>query len=118
MKAMGAAMKAVGDQFKSGSPDLAVIKVQAAKIDAGAKALPTWFPVGSGPAPGVKTEALPLIWTDTAGFAAKQHAFALAAAKFDTAAQTGDQAALLPAAKSVGAACKSCHDTYKAKDKA
>jgi cytochrome c556 len=118
MKAMGAASKIVFDQLRAGAPDVALIKVQAAKIDAAAKVLPTWFPAGSGPSSGVKTEALPLIWTDAAGFAAKQRALAAAAAKFDEVTQGGDAAAIGPAAKDLGGACKSCHQTYKAKDKA
>jgi cytochrome c556 len=115
MKAMGAAFKMIGEQVHSGKPDLAVVKVQAAKVDAGAKDLPRWFPAGSGA--GAKTEALPLIWTDAAGFAAKQRTLAEAAARLDAVAGAGDSAAIGPAAKAVRDACKGCHDTYKAKDK-
>jgi cytochrome c556 len=116
MKALGASAKAVGEQVRGGSPDLTVVKAEAAKIDAAAKALPSWFPTGSGPSSGAKTKALPLIWTDTGGFAAKQHALAVAAAKFDQVAQAGDTAAINPAFHEIAAACKSCHQTYKAKD--
>ncbi|MGH7024306.1 MAG: c-type cytochrome [Caulobacteraceae bacterium] len=117
MKAMGASAKILGEQIRSGAPSMAVLKVEAAKIDAAAKQLPTWFPAGSGPSSGAKTKALPLIWTDPAGFAAKQRALAVAAARFDAVAQAGDVAQVGPAMHDVGAACKSCHDTFKAKDK-
>ena len=117
MKALGASAKAVGEQIRAPAADLGVVRAEAAKIDAAAKALPTWFPAGSGPSSGAKTEALPLIWTDTVGFAAKQRALAAAAAKFDQIAQAGDAAAINPAFREVAAACKSCHQTYKEKDK-
>ncbi len=54
MKALGGAAKALGDQLKSGAPDPVVVKAEAAKIDAAAKALPTWFPAGSGPSSGAE----------------------------------------------------------------
>jgi len=117
MKALGAAAKALGEQLHSGSPDPAIIKVQAAKIDEAAKALPGWFPAGSGEASGAKTEALNLIWSDPAGFARKQQALAAAAGKLDAVAQSGDMAAVGPAMQAVGGACKACHETYKEKDK-
>ncbi len=118
MKALGGAAKALGDQLKSGAPDPVVVKAEAAKIDAAAKALPTWFPAGSGPSSGAKTHALPLIWTDPTGFAGKQRALASAAAKLNAAASAGDMAAVGPAMQSVGMACKGCHETYKAKEPA
>ncbi|HEY5204144.1 MAG TPA: cytochrome c [Roseiarcus sp.] len=117
MKALGASEKILVEQIHSGAPSMAVFKVEAAKIDDAAKTLPTWFPVGSGPSSGAKTKALPLIWTDPAGFADKQKALSVAAAKFDAATEAGDPAAVGPALREVGAACKGCHDTYKAKDK-
>jgi cytochrome c556 len=116
MKALGASAKAVGEQIRAPAPNLAVVRAEAAKIDAAAKALPAWFPAGSGPSSGAKTKALPLIWTDTAGFAAKQRALALAAARFDQVAQVGDAAQINPAFHEVAAACKSCHQTFKQKD--
>jgi cytochrome c556 len=117
MKAMGAASKAIFDQLKSGAPDLAVVKVQAAKIDASAKILPTWFPAGSGQEAYAKSAALPAIWTDPAGFAAKARGLAGAADKLDAVAQAGDTAALGAAAHDLGGACKACHDSFKAKEK-
>ena len=117
MKALGASAKAVGEQIRAPAPDLAVVRAEAAKIDAAAKALPAWFPAGSGPSSGAKTKALPLIWTDAGGFAAKQRALTTAAAKFDQVALASDAAAINPAFHEVAAACKSCHQTYKEKDK-
>jgi cytochrome c556 len=117
MKAMGAASKAISEQFHSGKPDMSAVQAAAAKIDAAASQLPSWFPHGSGPEAGVKTEALPLIWTDAAGFAAKAHALTVAAHAFDTAVKAGDPVAIGASGHDLGAACKGCHETYRAKEK-
>jgi cytochrome c556 len=116
-KEMGKAMKTIVDQLKSGAPDSAVIKVQTAVIDDHAKALPNWFPASSGPSTGVKMQALPIIWTDKADFAAKAHNLQLAAAKMNAVAQSGDMAAFMPTVKATGEACKSCHEKFREKDK-
>ncbi len=116
MKELGKSMKTIVDQLKSGAPDVGTIKLAAATIDKDAKALPTWFPDGSGPSSGVKMKALPVVWTDKAGFAAKAKDFQLAAAKFDAAAQTGQPSTFVPALKEVGGACKACHEKYRTKD--
>jgi cytochrome c556 len=117
MKAMGAAAKAFGDQMRSGSPDPAVVKVQAAKIAASAKVLPTWFPAGSGVEAWPKSAALPIVWTDTVGFATAAHNFQVVAAKLDTDAQLGDMAAVGADAKPLFGACKACHDKFRRREK-
>ncbi len=117
MKGLGAATKAVFEQVKTGAPDMAVVKLNAAKIDAAAKALPTWFPAGSGQSAEPKSHALPVIWTDKTGFDTKAKALAAAAPKLLAAANGTDPAAVGPAFKEVGASCKGCHETFKAKDK-
>ncbi|MDE2357346.1 MAG: cytochrome c [Alphaproteobacteria bacterium] len=116
MKELGKAMKTIVDQLHSGSPDVGQIKLAAATIDKDAKALPSWFPDGSGPSTGVKMKALPVVWTDKTDFAAKAHTFQIAAAKFDAAAQTGQASAYMPALKEVGGACKACHEKFRTKD--
>jgi cytochrome c556 len=116
MKGQGAAMKAIGDQLKTGAPDMAVIKVQAAKLEASSRELTTWFPAGSGQSAYAKSKALPVIWTDKAKFAEKAEALRTAVNKLNAVAQAGDAAAVGPAVKEVGAACKGCHETFKAKD--
>jgi cytochrome c556 len=116
MKAMGAAAKAIHQQLEPGAPDAAVIKAQSAKILAGAKDLPAWFPAGSGKSAAPKSHALPVIWTDPAGFDAKAKDLLAAAQKLDAVGQPGDAAAVGAAFKGVGAACKGCHEKYQEKD--
>ena len=113
MKGLGGAAKALGDQLRSGSPDPAVVKVQTAKIVEASQAIPGWFPNGSGPEAGAKTRALPVIWTDSAGFTTAQKAFAAQAAKLNAAAATGDMAATGAETKALFGACKGCHDKYR-----
>ena len=113
MKALGAAAKALGDQMKSGSPDAAVVKSEAAKVAQLASAMPTWFPKGSGVESGAKTRALPLIWTDAAGFASAQQTFAGEAGKLNAAAATGDMAGVGAQMRPVFGACKGCHDKFR-----
>ncbi|HWA59738.1 MAG TPA: cytochrome c [Caulobacteraceae bacterium] len=113
MKSLGGAGKAIGDQLKSGSPDAAVVKTQAARMVELANAMPTWFPKGSGPESGAKTRALPLIWSDPAGFSAAQKGFAAQVTKLNALAAAGDMAAVGGQMNAVGAACKTCHDKFR-----
>jgi cytochrome c556 len=62
LKELGASVKAIMDQLKTGMPDKTVTVPAAEKIAALAKDLPTWFPKGTGPEAGVKTAAKPEIW--------------------------------------------------------
>ena len=117
MKAMGGAAKALREQLQAGHADPAIVKVQTAKILAGAKDLPTWFPVGSGKSAEPKSHALDVVWTDAAGFDGKAKALLAAAQKLDAVGQSGDAAGVLPAFKDVGAACKGCHEKFEEKDK-
>ena len=117
MKEMGKASKAIGESLKAGSADPAVIKPNADKIYASSKTLPTWFPKGSGPETGVKTKALPVIWTEPQEFQAKAHDLQVAAASLDAVAASGDMAKVGPAAKAVGQACHACHEKFQTKDK-
>ena len=117
MKGQGAAMKAIAEQLKSGAPDMAVVKVNAAKLEASSKSVTTWFPAGSGHSAYAKSKALPVIWTDKAKFAEKAAALRTAAAKLNADAQAGNVAAIGPDMKATGGACKGCHESFEAKDK-
>lgn len=115
LKDLGASMKTLGDQTKAATPDMAAITEAAAKVQTHAAAIGTWFPAGSGPASGVKTEALDTIWSDAAGFEAAVVKLQTEAANINAAAATGDPAAVGAAIPALGGACKNCHDTYRLK---
>lgn len=116
LKKMGKAFKAISDQLKAGSPDLAQIQAAAAVVPKEAAGMVDWFPDGTGPESGVKTEALPIIWENKADFADKVTAMQEAAAKLETVAQEGDVAAIATAFQSTGGTCKACHDKYRLDD--
>lgn len=91
-----------GDLKRAGFP--------ASGLAAWAKALPGAFPAGSNVAP---TEALPLVWSDRAGFETAAAAYQSATAKLAAAAQAGDMAAFKAAVEETGKSCGGCHDKYR-----
>src|ERR1700757_997004 len=70
-KEIGRNFKAARDELKKGAPDLAVVRASAHRIAEAAPQLPTWFPAGSGPQAGLKTEAKAEIWAKPDDFRAK-----------------------------------------------
>ena len=115
-KKMGAATKTVVDQIRSDAPDITEIQAAATTIKEQAVKIGGWFPAGTGPEAGVKTEALAKIWEDSEGFSAVLDKFKAAAGEFDAVAQSGDAAAIGAAFQALGGSCKSCHDSYRLDD--
>jgi cytochrome c556 len=116
-KQQGGAFKAIIDELKKGDPDKAVIAANAAKLKGLAAQLPTWFPKGSGPESGYKTDAKAEAWSDGAGFAAAANRLQVETAKLDQLAQAGDIDGVKAQARAVGGACKNCHDKFRVPDK-
>jgi len=109
------AMETVQESFKplraiavKESPfDAAVVKKNASTILEKLKEAHGLFPEGSG---GGDSRAKAEIWSDRAGFdKAMQEAQAAAAAM----AAVTDEAAYMPAMKTLGGTCKACHDKYR-----
>jgi cytochrome c556 len=111
-EAMGKAMKGIGDQLKSGSPDLAGVRRNAAVIAGYGPQLLTWFPEGSGPAAG-RTRAKAEIWSDAATFRQRAQAFEAQANNFNRVVQGTDVAAMRAAHGELGKTCKDCHDRFR-----
>lgn len=116
MKTMGGAMKAINEQLKSATPDLGIIKAQAAKLDAGAHLMADQFPEGSGLKVDPKSEALDTIWSDKAKFKQISDDYVKAASNLNIVAQAGNASALANAYHDVGQACKACHTQFKKRD--
>lgn len=115
-KKMGASMKVFKDQLASGTlskPEL----VAAAKTiaDAGRAQLDK-FPAGSDASAGVKTGALPVIWSDRASFDKDLNSLIDAADKLAIVSETGDAKAIGDQFKIVGETCSTCHKQFRAKD--
>jgi len=115
-KKMGKAFKTISDQLKASEPDMAAIQAAAASVPVESAGLADWFPAGTGPADGLKTEALPAIWEQPDLFAEKIANFRAASDTLATTAAGGDIAAIGEAFKNTGGTCKSCHDTFREDD--
>lgn len=115
MKEMGKAAKAIGGELKAGKADPAVVGPAAQVLAKDAPLVPHWFPKGSGKESGVKTYALPIVWSEPAEFETKAKALDAAAPKLLAVANSGDPAKVGAAMKEVGAACKGCHEKFEEK---
>lgn len=113
---IGKSFKALGDELKKDAPDVAKVKESATTINNYASQVKTWFPAGSGPQDGVKTHALEAVWKDPDGFGLAAAKLTDAATALNSAAQSGDLAAVRGAVPPLGAACKGCHEKFRAKD--
>jgi cytochrome c556 len=112
-KKMGRAMKGVNDQMKQSSPDIGTIRSNAAIMVGVADYVRHAFPRGTGPESGVKTDALPIIWTNNREFNKRMNGLVSATRGLQKAAASGDVAKVKAAFPAVGGACKGCHETFK-----
>lgn len=115
-KKMGGAMKVLKDQIASGTIDKPAAVAAAKTLAATGRAQGALFPNGSGASSGVKTDALPAIWTNRTGFDGQMKAFIAQADKLVLAAQTGNADAVGAQFKAVGGTCGSCHKQFRADD--
>ncbi len=121
MKTRHDGMDAIGDSTKaihralSGTPDLATVRTNAARIAQLSQQASVWFPAGTGP-DVAKTRAKPEIWQSSEDFGSKLRNFQRAAAAFNDAARGNDVAAMNARFDDLGGACKACHDKYRAEE--
>ena len=115
LKALGAAFKTIRDELKGDSPDAAKIRGASVDITQAAGAIDKWFPAGTGPDSGVKTDAKSEVWTDPAGFATAREAFVREANKWAQLGNSTDASAWKEGTASLGQSCKGCHDKYRVK---
>lgn len=114
-KKMGAAMKVLKDEL-AGSADKARMAGAAKTLAAMARAQIPLFPAGSGPAAGVKTDALPAIWTQRGPFDASAKKLIVDADKLVAVTASGNVAAIGAQFKQVGGTCGGCHRQFRADD--
>lgn len=117
-EAMGDAMKAMAGQLRAGAPDQAILRKSANTLATTAPKIKKWFPKGSGPESGVKTDAKAEIWTDMPTFLKLAAAFEVESKKLKTVANapTFDMAAFGGQLKATGGSCKACHDKFRVED--
>lgn len=114
-KALGASFKIINDQLKTDAPDTAAMLSAAQRMNELAGQIPGWFPAGTGPDDGVKTDALPTVWSDPQGFSTAQARLGQATTQLEALAAAGDVAGLREHVKLVGASCGGCHDNFRVK---
>jgi cytochrome c556 len=113
MKQFNTAGRTLGGMARGTTPyDAAAANTQLQILVDGAAKIPGLFPPGSNmDSATTKTQALPTIWSDSAGFQT-------AAVKFGADARaagiTSDQATFATAYQTVQADCNACHKTYRA----
>lgn len=112
-KQMAAAMKGLGDQLRGSNPSLAEIRARARIVARFAPRVLHWFPHGTGPEAGIRTRALPAIWSNHDGFTRAGAALVVAARGLDSAARRGDLDAVRAALARVRGACSGCHDEFR-----
>lgn len=108
-KKSGAGIKAVFEQHLPAADFNAIGAYAAEMADWGAR-MTELFPAGSHSV-GARDD----IWKNWEDFEAKADQFSEAASELAVAAASGDAGATLGAAKALGAACKSCHESYRIK---
>lgn len=112
-KQIGAAYRGLVEQVRAGEPSLPVIRQHSATIARLAPQVGGWFPRGTGPEAGVRTRALPAIWTDPAAFRSASVNLVVAARQLEAAAQGTDLAAIRAAFQGLGRTCGGCHDQFR-----
>ena len=112
-KKMGGAMKVLKDELAGGA-DKARMLTAARTIAATARVQQGQFPAGTGPASGIKTDALPAIWSQRPVFDAAAAKLVAEADKLAGLAGSGNTAAVLAQFKAVGGSCAACHRQFRA----
>ncbi|TZG27223.1 c-type cytochrome [Sphingomonas montanisoli] len=113
MAEFNAAMQGLGQQIMSGKPDRAAVLDYAKAIQELSKALPGWFPAGSGSDKVADSAALPGIWESPDDFAAKAAALVQASDDLAQLADKGDLRQLMSKAMAVDGSCVACHNVYQ-----
>jgi cytochrome c556 len=109
-KQAGAAMRAIKGIIDAKGATAGAVE-QAAKLKTLEAAFVKLFPAGSDK----DTKALPVVWTDWAGFQAASKNADAAFDKLAVAAGSGNMEALTAAFGDAGKACGACHDKFRAK---
>jgi cytochrome c556 len=114
-KKMGGAMKTLKDELGGGA-NKAKMLAAARTLASVAREQTKLFPAGTGPSSGVKTDALPAIWTDRATFDGDFQKLIAASDKLVAVTGSGDAAAIGAQFKATGGTCGGCHRQFRAED--
>lgn len=134
---IGSAFKNIGDELKSGRPNLTKVKTSARVIQGYSGHVLSWFPPNSKPPPKVaknwfetlrdrffpepampgepESHARIEIWTRSAQFKQSARSFEVAANEMWKASNGKDVAFIGAKFRKLGATCKGCHDAFREK---
>ncbi|MGD8175018.1 c-type cytochrome [Marinimicrobium sp. ARAG 43.8] len=110
---MGAALKTLRDEYKSGSPKPDEIKTALATISTLSENIAGWFPEGSGPDAGLKTDAREYIWKNREKFDRITQELIEDSKALAAQADSGDIAGVGKQLRALRNHCSSCHDSYR-----
>jgi cytochrome c556 len=113
---LGAAFKTINDQLRSGTLIKITLRSAARTINVIGTEQYQWFPAGADARTGVKTRALPAIWSNATGFRQAQGNFQRQADLLLRAVETGDQTRIRAQARAVGQTCAACHRPFRAEE--
>jgi len=114
---MGDAFKSIMDGLKAGKPLDADMTAAAETIDSYTNQIGNWFPAGSGQDVIPKSHAKVEIWAQPEVFAEKRDAFIAESHKFVELAKAGNAEGFAAQAKTLGGACKGCHENFRSEEK-
>jgi cytochrome c556 len=110
---LGSAYKSLTDELKKGNPVFFIVQQYIDQINQLAKQSAYWFPGGTGPEAGIDTKARSLIWQTPDDFASRMQSFRTQVDKLFALRSSVDSAAISAQIRSLGEACKACHDKYR-----
>ncbi len=116
MNAAGAHMGAMAMIVKGETDRTGDALFHATALHELSKTVGALFPEGTGPTPGLETEAKAEIWSQKDKFAEAVKALETSSAALVEAAKSGDPAKLKTALGPVGQSCGDCHDAFKVDD--
>ncbi|MBV1687782.1 cytochrome c [Novosphingobium sp. G106] len=113
---IGAAFKQINDQLRQDVPIKIVVTRASTKVVNNLSQVGANFPVGSARATGVKTNALPIIWSERARFDQLLGAAVQSSRQLQALLQSGDFVGARNQVRVVGRSCAACHDRYRVKE--
>jgi cytochrome c556 len=111
LKRMGAHGRAIKEALDN-KGDLSDVASRAREMESFFRTMPALFPPGSDKG---DTKALPVVWSERAGFETGATRTADFAGRLATAAAAGDASASDSAFRELGGSCGACHRTYRAR---
>ena len=105
--------RTVDREAESTHPNYTIMEPASLKLLEHSRAIPTWFPAGSGTESGARTNAMPEIWSDWSGFRRMAANAASASQSLNTAVKSRNVDAVRNAEHDLAVSCRACHHAYE-----